>query len=206
MKKLKLIRDGLFLAKVLLFAGLLFVAYNLTTLPDGVFHPISDPCLHITSKELRNTMYDALFQSRPPVIGDPVITSISRIEMSMRVDSSLKIAFVVLALLAFGYIFWVLEVFRRIVKSVEEMSSFSRANITRVKLAGLLIMLAPVYEWLVRKGFVLWIESRLTFEGMSLKTNSDYGISIFIVGLLIIVLGVAFEQAQKLQEEHELTI
>jgi hypothetical protein len=206
MKKLKLIRDFILVAKVGLFVGLVVIAFFLVTTKNGVFVPVSDPHLHITSEQVKNTLYDALFQSRPPVKGEPVLTSISTADLSLKVDGSFKALVAVIFVLGTAYIFWGLELFKRIIKSVEDDNSFSIGNIGRVKLAGALVMLAPVFEWVLRMGFMAWINSKLTFEGMTLTSDADYGISISIVGLLIIVLGIAFEQAQKLQEEHELTI
>ena len=206
MNKLRFISNMLVTAQILLIAGASVACWFTVTLEDGVFVPVSDPHLRITSKHVKDTLYQSLFDVRPPVKGDPVLTTIERAEISMRVDNSLKAVIMAKIVLVAGWILLVLELFRRIIRSVEGQSSFSAQNIRRVKLAGLFIMLLPVFDWVLREGSVLWIESRLKFEGLRLVSVADYGILTAIFGLLIIVLGVAFDQAQKLQEENELTI
>ena len=83
---------------------------------------------------------------------------------------------------------------------------FNLSSSKRVKLIGTLVVLAPLGEWILNVFFSFWIDNRFHFEGMILETDANLGWPVFILGLLIVVLGVAFEQGQKIQEENELTI
>lgn len=83
---------------------------------------------------------------------------------------------------------------------------FNLKNIKRVKLICFLVASAVVAEWLFEIVLHLWLESKYEFEGLKLISKSTLGWPVLILSMVIIVLGIALEQGQKIQEENELTV
>jgi len=202
MKKIKIIGVLIAITEFQIAAAIIFAVVFILSMDDGAYMFIGEPYLKVTSKELQSAISPLL----PVPTGEPLLMNVDTVDISLRVDSYLKGAIILLVLVYSAYAVSVLEVFRRIVRSVKRNSPFHIENIKRVKLAGLLIAVAPLFEYILRRGFTFWLNTKFEFEGMRLVSESYHGSSVFIIGLLIIVMGVAFEQGQKIQEDNELTI
>ncbi len=202
MKKIKIIGVLIAITEFQIAAGIIFAVVFILSMDDGTYMFIGEPYLKVTSKELQSAVIPLL----PVPTGEPLLMNVDTVDISLRVDSYLKGAIILLVLVYSAYAVSVLEVFRRVVRSVKKNSPFQMENIKRVKLAGLLIAVAPLFEYILRRGFMFWLNTKFEFEGMRLVSESYHGSSVFILGLLIIVMGVAFEQGQKIQEDNELTI
>lgn len=203
MKKLQLIKNFLLIAEFLMVAGLVLAVYFIGSMKNDTFSPIGEPNLEITSREVSDSMYSLIPR---PDSEEPIILHAKYVDFSLQMTPKLKAIIISMVILGVAYVVIILEIFQRIVRDVKEQKPFNLKNIGRVKIIGLLITLAPVFEYGLRKAFMFWIESKFTFNQMKLVSEADHGWSVFIIGLLIIVLGVAFEQAQKMQEENELTV
>ena len=203
MKKLQIIKNFLLIAEFLMVAGLAIVVYIIGGIENHVFSSIGQPNLEITDREVSKSMFSLIPQ---PDSEEPIILEAKYVDFSLQATPQLKAIIIGMAVLVVAYVVIILEIFQRIVRDVKEQKPFNMKNIRRVKIIGILITAAPIFEYGLRKGFMAWIESKFTFNQMELVSEADHGWSVFIIGLLIVVLGVAFEQAQKMQEENELTV
>ena len=202
MKKLNIIKNFILIAQFLLIAGVCLGGGFILSRNADVFMPIGEPSLKITSKEVQDQVLPLI----PKPSGDPIVLTVSTVDFSMQATIGLRLFIVAMAVLAVGYFVLILEIFKRIVKDVRENVPFTVQNISRVKTIGLLVTLSPVLEFLLRRAFMFWINSKFVFNGMVLTSEGKFGWSFFVLGLLVIVLGVAFKQGRKMQEENELTV
>lgn len=201
MRKLRLIRTIVNASMVLLALGVVFVIVFFIFLPEGKFIDIEQPHWEITSKTLQEELRASL-----PVPDEPVLLTVEVLEMQLPVHLPLRIIIISIMCGVSVYLLWILRLIQQIIHSVGSGAAFSADNIKRVKAIGTLVVLAPVGEWLVGGLFTFWVRGQLSMNGLRLVNDDGLGWPVFMLGLLIVVLGMAFEQAQKIQEENELTI
>ncbi len=171
------------------------------TTPKGAFLDVTEPHWEITSENLKEDIRSLL-----PASDEPIILHPDNINMSLQTDAGFRIMNIALMLIVAGYMILILQIFKNIVKDVRNRIPFNCNNIKRVNRIGLLVTVAPLVEWTLHTIMSLWINSRFQFDSLKLESNLALGWPVLILGLLIIVLGVAFEQGEKIQEESELTI
>lgn len=120
---------------------------------------------------------------------------------SSRVNKVASIAFVILVM---GFIGGLLEVTHRIALSVHRGIAFERANIRRIRWIGQWILAAFFLERLVLWGLSFYIESQLPDYHVTSKPSMGW--MSLILGLSILTIGIAFDQARHFQEDSELTV
>lgn len=203
MYKLQLIRSFLLIVEFLVIAYTTFRVYLMYDIPEGVFFPVHEVRLSIASREATNAMYPFIPK---PGGNEPVILESTGVEMSMETTTEFRLVYSGMVILMGAYLILLLEITKRVVRDVKEQSPFNSKNIFRVKLLGSLIAVAPGLEYLARLGLKGWIRSKFEFHDMVLHSEAHTGWVLFTVGLTVLVIGIAFNQGQKLQEENELTI
>ncbi len=112
------------------------------------------------------------------------------------------------ALLAVAGAWWltVLHQLRRLVGSVHRGEAFARGNADRIRRIGLAVvgfeLLRSVAEW----GGSVYLKNIVMARGLSLRSHFALNIPVLLVGLLLVVLAVAFRLGAQLQQDHDLTI
>jgi len=185
----------------LLVLGALGASVFIAVLPDGKFVDIEQPHWEITSDALQSELRPTLPESE-----NPIKLTVEVLEMQLPLQASLKALTIAMIITVSALMVWILVMIRRIIRDVRKEDAFNTESIRSLKLIGLLVVLGPVVEWVLHGVFTSWVSSRYHFEGMKLETDSNLGWPVFMLGLLIVVLGVAFGQGHKLQEENELTV
>jgi|GEM_PF-1372795 len=209
MKSLKVIDGLVVLAGGLLFlVALLFIIIVATT-PQDTFLDVGSPQWKITADNIENNLERTLHESlKPqlPVSEEPVLLKVDQLSMSLPMKLSIKIFLIGLILIVAIYIMYIIRVIRKIISDVKKNSPFNMDNTKRVKRIGLLVTVAPLIEWVSMWFYSVWMSNIYHFEGIELDTKPSLGWPVLVLGLLIMALGVAFEQGQKIQEENQLTI
>jgi len=201
MNRLKIIYHIVLIAELLMIVTVSVLIVVVALLPEGKYIDIEQPYWEVTSRSVRESILPLL----PPAVA-PMAFSAEGIQMSLPATLKLKVTIIASALLVSAYMTYLLELFKEIVNDVMADIPFTLRNTRRVKLIGALVTAAPLAEWLVHSGFSLWLENRYQYEGLQLVAKANLGWPVFILGLMIVVLGVAFEQGQKIQEDNQLTI
>lgn len=201
MKTVKIIKAIIDGAGILIIVLVSLGIVGFVTLPEGYSSGISEPYWEITSAELREELNSLL-----PQTDDPLTLEITSAQMNIPINLGIRVFMIAFILILGAYMAYILEVFRQIIKDVRNNSPFNIKNIRRVKRIGILITTAPIIEWALLTLLSVWFDSRYQFEGLKLAANNNLGWPVLILGLLIIVLGMAFEQGKKMQDENEMTI
>lgn len=108
------------------------------------------------------------------------------------------------AILAVAGLWWltVLHPLGRLVGSVHRGEAFAQANAGRIQRIGLAVagceLVRSVAEW---AGSV-YLKHSITARGLSLHSHFGLNIPVLLVGLLLIVLAVAFGSGAQLQQDH----
>jgi hypothetical protein len=202
MKKLNIAQGVITFLMLSLWLGVAVGTVSLVTMKEGRYYEMSEPHLRVKSDELQKSLGETLANSIPESFRIRVDT----MKLSQPIDGGLKVLLLSIVYLSVGYLTYVLFVFKSIINDVRRSNSFNRDNIQRVKLLGLLIVIAPFANWLVAKAMVWWLEYNYLFDGLKVVSDSSFDFTVFLMGLIIMVLGVAFEQGQEIQQENELTI
>jgi hypothetical protein len=201
MKTIKIIKSIVGLTAILIIVGVVSAMAVFLTLPEGKHIAIGEPQLEITSESLITNTERIL----PKKHGQAII-KVNKLDMSIPVHLSLRMIVICIALIVAIYAGLILEIIRKIIGDIEHNSPFNIKNISRVKRIGILVCFAPIFEWFLHVIFSSWLSGYLAIDGVRLVFESGLGWPVFLLGLIITVLGIAFEQGRKLQEENELTI
>ncbi len=201
MNNLKIINGVTVFVEVIVVFALAVAITLVVLLPNGQYIDLEQPHWEIKSKDLKETLRRHLPTPEPPILLSP-----ETVEMSFPISNRMKWAVGITFLFIAAFLTYFFEVFRKIIRDVEAKTAFSSENIRRVKLIGFLVTIGTVMEWCLELGFVFWVDFTYHFEGLELISKSTFGWPVLLLGLLIIVLGVAFEQGRKMQEENELTV
>lgn len=212
MKKIKLISSFLRVVQVLIILGGTFVCIFIFSMDNGVFVDVAEPYFKVKSgnlnlsENLATKLSDLLREAPQKSDNDPVIFHVNRIDMSVEVDLPFKILVTLLILVTVLYSFLVVWYMQKIILDIRNSDAFNDRNIKRIRSIGVLIMFAPVTEWIMQIGFNYWFAMKYSFPDMAIESTKELGWSVFIIGLLIYTLGYAFTEGKKLKEEQELTI
>lgn len=202
MKKLNIAQGVITFLILSLWLGVAVGTLGLVTKKEGTFYEILEPHLEVKDEAIQEKLREALTANIP----DPIQIRVESMRISKPLDVRMKISVMAMVIITTSYITYVLNLFKNVIQDVRASNSFSLENIQRVKLLGLLITLQPPVDWVVGKMIVWWYRSQYQFEGVDVVLNQPFGLWIFLLGLMILVLGVAVEQGQKIQQENELTI
>lgn len=211
MRKLGLIYSFLNIIKGFVGIGGIVAIVIITMLPNGTFIDIGDPYYKVeehgkstTSSEIDNAVGEILSPGMRNE--DPIVLQVKSIDLSTEINYSWKTLIVVFIIMTAAFFVIILHSMQRIIKDIKNGKPFSIKNIQRLRTIGLLVMIAPIVEWLMSMIMILWFSSLDTVDGLKLEFTSELGWMVFILGLIIYTLGFAFEEGNKIVEEQELTI
>lgn len=209
MKSLKLIQITIDTMGILMIVGIAIVIVVFVTLPEDVYIAIGNPSWKITSEKLDKFANEEISKKIGPNNLDTssgMVFTVENLQMSLPIHLGLRIIIVTMALLVAFYIGYILWIMQEIIKDIRKKTPFNAKNTKRVKMIGILVTIAPMVEWLLQAVFSIWVNGQYNFDGLKLVNNSNLGLPVLFLGLLIMAVGVAFEQGNKIQEENELTI
>ena len=201
MKKLKMIERLIILAELLVLIGVIMVIIVMVVKPEGSYIDIQKPHWVITSGNLQDKVSDLL-----PESDKPILLTADVLKMQVPVDLKTRFIMIILILIIGIYMAYLLRLIQKIICDVRKKTPFNIKNTIRLKRIGMLVTIAPLFEWILLSILSLWLSQKYHFDGLQLESNSSLGWPVFILGLLIVTLGIAFEQGQKIQEENQLTI
>lgn len=202
MRKLNIIQGVITMITLLFWLGTAVSVVNLVTAKDGKPYGIYSLRLVVKDEGLQDKLKEALTANLP----EPIQVNAPEMRMSKPLDLELRLAVAGLIIVGTAYITALLVLFKNIIQDIRVSNSFNLRNIQRVKLLGLLVLLDIPISWLVSKFFLWRFQQLYSFEGMEIQTENLHVPWTLLLGFMIVVLGVAFEQAQKIQQENELTI
>jgi hypothetical protein len=202
MRKLNIIQGVITMITLLFWLGTAVSVVSLVTAKDGKPYGIYSLRLVVKDEGLQDKLKEALTANLP----EPIQVNAPEMRMSKPLDLELRLAVAGLIIVGTAYITTLLVLFKNIIQDIRVSNSFNLRNIQRVKLLGLLVLLDIPISWLVSKFFLWRFQQLYSFEGMEIQTENLHVPWTLLLGFMIVVLGVAFEQAQKIQQENELTI
>lgn len=201
MNRLKVIQGVLVFAEIVIAVAVSISIIVLIVLPDRKYVDLEQPHWEISSQALKQDMLQHLPQPE-----QPVRLAAETVEMSFPLTLNLRISLVAALLLFSAFFTYILELIKKIIKDVKDGVPFNLKNTKRVKQIGLLVTVAVMAEWVFETIASLWLASMYEFEGLKLISKSSLGWPVLVLSMVIIVLGIALEQGQKIQEENELTV
>lgn len=126
-------------------------------------------------------------------------------------DKSYRVIFLLMFSVAMAAYLYFLTALLRIIRSVLSNEFFSQANVVRLRSIGFILIgfgiIRIVYKWVSSNLFYKYFESEIP-NSTGLRVDlfpSIFGNTIF-VGLIVLVIALAFDYGLKLKEEQELTI
>ena len=208
MNALKVTQTIVVVAKTLLIAGLIFAGIVIYSVGDDQFVRVANPSFSIDSEtleeDLRLTFYEML--ESPNADNKGIIFDFSTISISIPLNPAFRAMIAGNVLIVLVYLFVCLDIIQRVIKDIKNKNPFSIANTKRLQRLGLLIIVAPLFEWILGWVAVYYFSQHYEYEGLSLDFDAELGLPMLIVGFFIFTLGTAFKEGQKLREETELTI
>ena len=201
MKKLKLIEGLIGLAGMLVIIGVIMFIIVTVVKPEGSYMDMKEPHWEINSESLQKKMRSLLPESEKQVL-----LTVDVLRMDLPVHLNTRVIMIAMMIVIGAYIAYILRIIHKIICDVRRKAPFNLENTKRVKRIGFLVTMAPLLEWLLLWILSIWISKNYQFDGLKLEMDPSLGWPVFVLGLLIVTLGVAFEQGQKIQEENQLTI
>jgi len=189
---------------------MVIVAPALTiTLPKGTFFDIGNPHYSVSShgdlstslNQMLSETLNARFENE-----SPVVLKVDKVKMSTEVTPRWKFWISVYLLLAGITVLIVLEYMFRIVRSIGQDKAFSKENIARLKVIGIISIGGAVAEWVLSQVVSFWMSSSYHIDGLVLEWDQYLGWPAIIFGLLILAFTDAFKRGVAIKEENELMI
>jgi len=114
-------------------------------------------------------------------------------------------------MLIIGLVFLVLglvmlEMIRRMVKTVQQGDPFVKNNVMRINILGTIFLLVPLSTRFMYTGLDRWIKSNIEFTGLELQKSSISGLPWLLGGFLLFTIGKIILEGIKIKEEQSLTI
>ncbi len=138
------------------------------------------------------------------------IVTLTRPEAAARAFASLKWPFAVSLLCTGAATLAILELFRRMLQSVENQEVFSSANIRNVYMIGYLLVAATLMKLLAAVWMVVrmadFVAQNVSAGNMAIGSSTEGGPYGLTAGVIVLVLAEVFRQGLALKEENQLTI
>ena len=209
MKLLNYIENFLTLLQAGFLAAILLVFYLTFQMKEGSQEDFFSPRFEFKdgSNLLQSELTNFLYEDSHMVFEGPESAKlkVSRISVETEVTTGWKWTFVGFSCIYFSLTIGVFQIFKKIISAVSNRKPFTKENIKRIKLLGLVLLSIPVIELIVDKLVLMYYSGLYSMKYMTLDSHS-FDWAMFNLSLLIYTLGFAFEQGRKLQEEQDLTI
>lgn len=129
-----------------------------------------------------------------------------RLRFTPRIDTSYKAILIAIFLISGAYFFILLHVSETVINNIRNRHTFNRENIKRIKILGILIALFSIEAKAIFFINKWWLNANYHPKSLEIIDELPFMWHSLIFGAIIFVLGIAFEQGLKLQEENDFTI
>jgi hypothetical protein len=128
------------------------------------------------------------------------------IQINRPVPTVLLIPFFLLNLIFSGLILWVVYSLWKIVQSVRQKNPFTTINGKRLRIIAFSMVGIELVRGLADLTKMLYLEPRLHFETILIRSDISISFHVIIAGLVILVIAEAFRIGAEITEEQELTV
>ena len=128
------------------------------------------------------------------------------VQINRPVPNVLLIPFFILNFIFFGLILWFVYSLRKIVQSVRQKNPFTSTNGKRLRIIAFSMVGIELIKGLADLTKMLYLEPRLHFETILIRSDISISLRVIIAGLVILVIAEAFRIGAEITEEQELTV
>ena len=128
------------------------------------------------------------------------------VQINRPVPNVLLIPFFILNFIFFGLILWIVYSLRKIVQSVRQKNPFTSTNGKRLRIIAFSMVGIELIRGLADLTKMLYLEPRLHFETILIRSDISISLGVIIAGLVILVIAEAFRIGAEITEEQELTV
>ena len=128
------------------------------------------------------------------------------VQINRPVPNVLLIPFFILNFIFFGLILWIVYSLRKIVQSVRQKNPFTSTNGKRLRIIAFSMVGIELIRGLADLTKMLYLEPRLHFETILIRSDISISLRVIIAGLVILVIAEAFRIGAEITEEQELTV
>lgn len=100
----------------------------------------------------------------------------------------------------------VLHQLRRVFQSLAAGDPFVRANATRIRVIGFVVLAMEVVRVLALLGQAYYLEANFAFSAIQLRMVPRPDLGVLFLGLVLLVIAEVFRQGADLREEQSLTV
>ena len=128
------------------------------------------------------------------------------VQINRPVPNVLLIPFFILNFIFSGLILWIVYSLRKIVQSVRQKNPFTSTNGKRLRIIAFSMVGIELIRGLADLTKMLYLEPRLHFETILIRSDISISLHVIIAGLVILVIAEAFRIGAEITEEQELTV
>ena len=128
------------------------------------------------------------------------------VQINRPVPNVLLIPFFILNFIFFGLILWIVYSLRKIVQSVRQKNPFTSTNGKRLRIIAFSMVGIELIRGLADLTKMLYLEPRLHFETILIRSDISISLHVIIAGLVILVIAEAFRIGAEIKEEQEFTV
>ena len=128
------------------------------------------------------------------------------VQINRPVPNVLLIPFFILNFIFFGLILWIVYSLRKIVQSVRQKNPFTSTNGKRLRIIAFSMVGIELIKGLADLTKMLYLEPRLHFETILIRSDISISLRVIIAGLVILVIAEAFRIGAEITQEQELTV
>ena len=128
------------------------------------------------------------------------------VQINRPVPNVLLIPFFILNFIFSGLILWIVYSLWKIVQSVRQKNPFTSTNGKRLRIIAFSMVGIELIRGLADLTKMLYLEPRLHFETILIRSDISISLRVIIAGLVILVIAEAFRIGAEITEEQELTV
>ena len=128
------------------------------------------------------------------------------VQINRPVPNVLLIPFFILNFIFFVLILWIVYSLWKIVQSVRQKNPFTSTNGKRLRIIAFSMVGIELIRGLADLTKMLYLEPRLHFETILIRSDISISLRVIIAGLVILVIAEAFRIGAEITEEQELTV
>ena len=128
------------------------------------------------------------------------------VQINRPVPNVLLIPFFILNFIFSGLILWIVYSLWKIVQSVRQKNPFTSTNGKRLRIIAFSMVGIELIRGLADLTKMLYLEPRLHFETILIRSDISISLHVIIAGLVILVIAEAFRIGAEITQEQELTV
>ena len=128
------------------------------------------------------------------------------VQINRPVPNVLLIPFFILNFIFSGLILWIVYSLWKIVQSVRQKNPFTSTNGKRLRIIAFSMVGIELIRGLADLTKMLYLEPRLHFETILIRSDISISLRVIIAGLVILVIAEAFRIGAEITQEQELTV